>query len=340
MSPARKGAGGAGQESATARLSRLLTMVPWLLRRQGIDLVDAARHFGVGVDQIEADLALLFVCGLPGGMPDDLIEAEWETGRVYIGNADVIARPLRLGADEALALLVGLRSLAAVPGLADPALVADTIALLENSVDASSAALATAAARRIHLDAGSAQETRFVPPLRDALRRQRRVHLRYLVPSRDETTERDVDPMRLGRIDGAWYLEGWCHEAQDTRLFRLDRMEEAVVLEADGTPPAHARPRDLSRGAFDSDSAGLFAELELDPAAMWVLDYYPHENVRAGSGDTVRVTLAAADPEWIVRLVMRLGGRARLVSPPELAELIHVRATDALSLYDTPVTGG
>ena len=66
--------------------------------------------------QLEADLELLFVCGTPGHMPDDLIEAEWEGGRVYLGNADTIARPLRLGVDEALALIVGLRALAAVPG--------------------------------------------------------------------------------------------------------------------------------------------------------------------------------------------------------------------------------
>ena len=30
-------------------------------------------------------------------MPDELIEADWEEGRVFVGNADTIARPLRLG---------------------------------------------------------------------------------------------------------------------------------------------------------------------------------------------------------------------------------------------------
>ena len=106
-------ASGPATESATSRLSRLLTMVPWLLNRQGIEIEEAAREFGVSPQQMEADLELLFVCGTPGHMPDDLIEAEWEGGRVYLGNADTIARPLRLGVDEALALIVGLRALAA-----------------------------------------------------------------------------------------------------------------------------------------------------------------------------------------------------------------------------------
>ena len=74
------------QESATARLSRLLTMVPWLLARQGVDVDVAAAQFGVSREQLESDLALLFVCGTPGHLPDDLIEAQWEDGRVYVGS--------------------------------------------------------------------------------------------------------------------------------------------------------------------------------------------------------------------------------------------------------------
>ncbi|WP_313565174.1 WYL domain-containing protein [Mobilicoccus sp.] len=340
MSPARRGPGGAGQESATARLSRLLTMVPWLLRRQGVDIDDAARQFGVSRDQIESDLGLLFVCGLPGGMPDDLIEAEWESGRVYLGNADTIARPLRLGADEALTLLVGLRSLADVPGLADPRLVADTIALLESALDPSSAALAREAGRRIHVDAGSDAETRHVPALREALRCRRRVHLRYVVPTRDEATERDVDPMRLTRAEGHWYLEGWCHLAQDTRLFRLDRIETLDVLDVDGTPPPQARPRDLAHGPYRPEDAELTVTVLLEPEARWMLDYYPHEVVGSADGERVTITMPASDPAWITRLMRRLGGRARVLSPPEVVDLVREETAAALALYDGPAPAG
>ena len=77
-------------------------MVPWLLQHRGVPLEDAAAEFRVSIEQVVEDLELLFVCGTPGGMPDDLIEADWEDGRVFIGNADVLARPLRLSVDEAL----------------------------------------------------------------------------------------------------------------------------------------------------------------------------------------------------------------------------------------------
>ena len=77
------------QESATTRLQRLLTMVPWLLANQGVATERAAEQFGVSTDQLESDLALLFLCGTPGHLPDDLIEADWEDGHVYIGGAGI-----------------------------------------------------------------------------------------------------------------------------------------------------------------------------------------------------------------------------------------------------------
>ena len=126
-------------ESATRRLSRLLTMVPWLLNRQGVAIEEVAHEFGVTPAQVEADLALLFLCGTPGGYHGDLIEAEWESGRVFLGNADTIKRPLRLGVDEALALIVGLRALAAVPGIGERDAVVRALAKLEAATGAASA---------------------------------------------------------------------------------------------------------------------------------------------------------------------------------------------------------
>ena len=110
-------------------------------QRQGV----AARRGRRGVRhhraQLVKDLELLFVCGTPGHLPDDLIEADWESGQVFLGNADAIARPLRLSVDEALALLAGLRTLAELPGLDERDALESALAKLE-------AAAGDAAARR------------------------------------------------------------------------------------------------------------------------------------------------------------------------------------------------
>lgn len=318
-------------ESATARLSRLLTMVPWLLHRQGVDVAEAAAAFGVSTDQIESDLALLFLCGTPGGMPDDLIDADWEGGKVFLSNADAIARPLRLGVDEALTLVVGLRTLASVPGLGDREVIDRTLAKLEETL--SSRAASVAGSARIHVDMSDGAQADTLAVIRSALARRRRLHLRYLNPSRDETTQRDVDPMRLTSVDGRWYLEAWCHRSDAVRLFRLDRIEHLTLLDTDGTPPAQADPRDLDAGVFQPRPDDLLVILDLDPQALWLAEYYPHERFERHPDGTGRLSLRTGDTAWLRRLVWRLGGHARVVEPADLAQQVAAGAAEALTAY-------
>jgi len=319
-------------ESATIRLSRLLTMVPWLLNRQGVEIEEAAREFDVTPAQVEADLALLFLCGTPGGYHGDLIEAEWESGRVFLGNADTINRPLRLGVNEALALIVGLRALAAVPGIGERDAVVRALAKLEAATGSASAGTSRI---QVLIDEGAGEQS--LSMAQKALTDRRRVHLRYLVPGRDESTERDVDPMRLINFDAHWYLEGWCHRAEGVRLFRLDRIESLAILEEDGTPPAAAEPRDLDAGVFTPGANDQLVRLELGPGALWVSEYYPTEDIEPTSTGGAVVSLRTANTAWLRRLMWRLGSEATVLEPAELACEVRRGARAALEAYDGPV---
>ena len=315
-------------ETATARLSRLLTMVPWLVNRQGIDLDRAAAELGISVTQLETDLRLLYLCGY-GQMPDELIDAQWEGGRVFVTNAETIARPLRFGRDEALTLMVGLRALATVPGLGERDAIERAMAKLEQATGAS----ADAAARvEVAIDEGV--EASLLADARRAIEDHRRMHLRYLVPSRDESTERDVDPMRVVNLESRWYLEGWCHRAQDTRLFRMDRIEALEVLDEDGTPPREAQLRDLDAGTFTPRPDDTLVTLRLQPGASWVSDYYPVESVDTAPDGAQTVTLRTADTLWLRRLMWRLGGLGTVLEPAALATAVREGAEAALAAYD------
>jgi proteasome accessory factor C len=320
--------------ASTERLSRLLAMVPYLLTHQGIPTAEAAEHFGISEDDLVRDLELLFVCGTPGHLPDDLIDARWDSGHVYLSNADPIARPSRLAVDEAVALLVGLRTLAEVPGLHDREALEGAMAKLS-----AASGEAGGVAGSVSVDVSSGQESAVVlETCRLALREHRRLHLVYLVPSRDERTERDVDPMRLVSVEGRWYLEAWCHRAEGVRLFRVDRIESADVLDVDGTPPAGATSRDVASDLFRPSPDDLVVTIDLAPQAAWVVDYYPVESVQAAPEDaweeaTQRIRLRTADTHWVRRLLLRLGAGARVVDPPQLAVDVRDAALGALARY-------
>ncbi|WP_083283009.1 YafY family protein [Humibacillus sp. DSM 29435] len=334
-------------ETATQRLGRLLDMVPWLLRHRGVAVSEAAREFAISEQQVVDDLQLLFVCGTPGYGHAELIDAQWESGHIYLDNAEDIAAPMRLSQDEAVTLIAGLQALGS--SLLNPEITERTLTKLRtaraatSSTGAAGVGAAGDPAARIALDLDDGSQHPAMAAVKEALTSRRRIHLRYYVPTRDETTERDVDLMRVVNLDGQWYAEGWCHRAHDVRLFRLDRIEAATVLEIDGSPPAQAQPRDLG-DAFIPGPSDLTVVIDVSAEAAWIADYYPNEGVEravgGGSGDgepgaegSVRVTLKVADPALVRRLMLRLGGEARVVEPPELAQAVAAEARAALSAY-------
>ncbi len=319
----------ASQQSATDRLSRLLSMVPYLVQRQGVPVQEAAEHFGLTEDELVADLQLLFLCGLPGGLPGDLIEAEWEGGEVFVSNADTIARPLRLALDEAVALLVGLRTLAETPGAGDREALDGALAKLSAATgDAGEAAGVVSVTLDDELDPA------LLARVREAVDRNRRVHLRYHVPGRDEATERDVDPMRLLSMEGHIYLEGWCHRADAVRLFRMGRVLEAEVLDVDGTPPPQAVSRDLDDTLFRPSDTDLLVTLDLAPAYRWVVDAYPYEDVADLPDGGARLRLRVSDTGWVRQLALRSGGGVVVAAPDELVHDVADAAAAALAAYD------
>lgn len=311
------------------RLPRLLALVPYLLAHPGSRLPDVAAIFGITERQLRSDLDLLWVCGLPGQGPGDLIDVELVGDTVTLSNADTIARPLRLSRDEALSLLVALRTLADLPGLTERAALDGALAKIERAAGDSAGDSA-----RVAVSVEAPPDV--LATLQEARARQRRVHLRYYVPGRDETTERDVDPMRLLMADGRWYLEGWCRSVEAVRLFRLDRIEQLAVLPEPAEPPPAAQPRDLRSGLYAPAPDDLVVELELDPAARWVADYYPCESGEEAVGGRLRVRLRTPDTRWLRRLALRLGGTARVLAPAELAEEVRSEAAAALAAYAVP----
>lgn len=312
--------------TAAAQLSRLLALVPWLVAHDGVTLTEAARHFGVSEQQLEKDLYLLICSGLPGHGPDQLVDIQFwdEGGRIHVVDPQTLDRPLRLSAEEATALLLGLRLLAQVPGDHDREALAAATDKLERAAGAAAATTA-----RVAVEVEDAGEVG--ADVAAALRGGRAVRLRYLTESRDEVTERVVDPMRVLVVGGRTYLEGWCRRAEAVRTFRLDRVEALEVLDEPARPPADATPHDLVDATLRP--AGGVATLDLAPAARWVADVHPVDAVEELPGGGLRVVLPVGDLAWAVRLLLSVGGDATVVDPPELVAAVREAAAAALAAY-------
>jgi proteasome accessory factor C len=313
--------------TSAERLRRLLALVPYVVSRKAVGLADTATAFGMTERELVDDLNLVWCVELNAPEPYCPIDLSYEGGEIVVSQAESIARPLRLTADEASALIVALRMLAEVPG--DGSAVARLIAKIEAAAGA-----AAAASSQVSIQIVSPNGGEVAAQVRAALDSGRRVHLRYYVPGRDEATERDVDPMRLLVVEGRPYLEGWCLLAEGVRLFRLDRVLDLTVLDVAAQVPESAEQVDVDQGLFRPSESDEVVELELSGPARWVAEYYPCESVTEIGEGRVSAVLRTPDTRWVRRLALRLGEAARVTSPAALAAAVRADAEAALALYD------
>ena len=328
-----------GVTTSSDRLQRLLALVPYVVSRKIVGLSETAAAFGVSERQLVDDLNMLWCVELRAPDPYCPIDLSYEGGEIVVSQAESMERPLRLGVDEASALLVALRMLGEVgqvaPGLAEGSALSRTIAKLEAAAGAAGAPAAQVA---VQVDRNAEQSV--AAQLREALASGRRVHLSYYVPGRDEATERDVDPMRLLVVEGRTYLEGWCRRAEDVRLFRLDRVLGVQVLTVAAEVPQEAESVDVDQGLFRPSPNDLRVVIELSPYGRWVAEYYPCEEVTDLGEGRLRVVLRTPDGEWVRRLALRLGEDGRLVEPAELAAGVRKEAAAALAQYGSGAVDG
>lgn len=319
--------------SAREQVARLLALAPYLQARGGVPLAQVAADFGVKPDQIVSDLKVLWMCGLPGLGPEDLVEIDFESfeddpdGVVRIANAEFLSRPIRLGSSEASALIVALRALR--EGSADAAreVVDRTLAKLEAAATDGDAPV------EVHLADARSVESETAATLTEAIAQDRQVRMDYYVPTRDETTTRVVDPIAVLTAEGHGYLDAWCHLVEGRRLFRLSRMESLEVIDQP-RQAADVAPRDLSAGLFEPGPDDVPARVHLAPGYRWVADYYPVTSVAETGDGGLDVELLVGDPRWLVRLALRLAPGIRVLEPADLVEAVRAEAAGTLGLYD------
>lgn len=283
---------------ADARLRRLLALVPWVVAHDGPTVEEVCARFGLGADELVADLDLVFLCGVHPFTPDSLIDVVVAEGRVWIRYADYLERPLRLTPEEGLALVAAGSAALAVPG-------ADTRGPLASGLSKLAAVLGVEPGDAVDVELGATPEG-VVGTLRHALAASRQIEIDYYAYGRDERTRRVVDPHAVFAAEGQWYLQAYCHLARSLRRFRVDRIRGLEVLD-----------RPLERGAADSGGPAttLFEPrpgdprvvLDLEPKARWVSEQYPLEALEELGAGRCRVTLAVSERAWLERLLLRLG---------------------------------
>ena len=185
--------------ATSARLVRLLNMVPYFQANPRITYTEAATDLGVSVKQLREDLNQLWMCGLPGYGPGGLIDFEFSGDTIEVTFTAGIDHPLRLTSPEATGVLVALRALVDVPGMVDPEAARSAIAKIESAAGRAGHGQDGAA-----VDEPAPVESDAAAAVRTAVRADRALALEYYSASHDMLSSRVVDPIRVVLVDDVY----------------------------------------------------------------------------------------------------------------------------------------
>ena len=300
----------AKRETGLARTARLLDLVPYLTTHQGVAISELAKTFNTTVKEITDDLNTLWMCGLPGYTPLELIDLEFESGFVSIRNAETLAAPRALDRAEALSIYMGLDLLEAELTGANNEIHAE----ISNLQDQLRSQLISAP--QVQIEASLASDARAI--ILKAIRRRGWIEITYHSAASDELTVRQVAPFELSQSGSHEYLQGYCASATAIRNFRADRIVDVIEIGDQVWPTDQIA---------DSQSA-ISYEVRLHSTSRQVREVFPDIIDGAKSA-----TLNGYSSAWIARALISLAGQIEVTSPVEIRNQVLSRASAALKNY-------
>lgn len=305
-------------------LSRLFNLIPYLVARpEGVSYEQAAKDFGTSVPKLRRDLNLLWMCGLPGYGPGDLIDIAFDEDGVRVKFDAGMSRPVRLAPQEAMALQVALRVLVNTPGFTHSEAITSAMEKIAHAAGQAQVPAATVAEPVAEHNAAE-----FV----DLVNAGQAARITYYSPVRDTASERVIDPIEVLTSAGHAYLRAWCRSTSSIRQFRIDRIDSCTWLEEEAQP--HSVEADEPSSPTDFLSGELpIAEIEVGSSHRWIAESYPCEELTSLGQGRWRVRMRYRDAAWVVRFVLGLGTDVEVVSPPQLRQRVQQGAQAALDQY-------
>lgn len=309
------------------RTARLLDLVPFLNSNQGIPVHDLAKAFGVTAAQINSDLTTLWMCGLPGYTPLELMDLEFESGYVTIRNAQTLSQPRNVSFDEGLALMLGLELLQQQI----PADRSDLQSAIEVLKDRFSNQIGVPQAVTI----SHAINPSIIAPLKDAIAASNDVEITYHSLYSDEITIRKISPLAIFEEDGNSYLRAFCRIAMALRVFRLDRILSLVRSDGDHVDPDAYRDQGNHGNIDDGESGKINYTIRIKRLTRDVIERFDLTQQLQNSSKTEEIILelSSFSDEWIRRAVLASGSDVELLAPSGIRQEVAIHAVLLLERY-------
>jgi len=290
---------------------RLLALVPYISTHQGVSTSELAAMFNVSVAQINNDLMTLWMCGLPGYTPLELMDLSFESGFVTIHNAPTLQSPRSLNSDEIVALLFGL-DLILDSISKDSSLIVNVKELIERLSNKSPIHSRLRATNPV---AGSLRAI-----IENSLNEKGALKINYHSLYSDSYSDRIISPLEMYSESGVEYLLSYCSTAKAFRTFRLDRIESAQSATLDLSSHLNQQTNSNPDVAYS---------IKVIERSRLMKERFSIPEVE----DDEEIQLHSFSEQWIRRSICASSGSAQLIHPIEIRLEIAEKAQQLLERY-------
>ena len=300
-------------DNAASRALRTMDLIPYILENPGISIGKLAKQFSVSEKQVESDLQLIFMCGLPGYTPYELIDLIFEDGVVSIIDPQVLDKPRRFTKSELVVIILGLQLLSELS--ASDATRLGKLQLLSSKI------MKLGGSNSVVI-APSGSKSPYVEVITRAITDKKSLTIQYQSLVKDETSVRSIIPHSLFLMNGNLYLSALDLKAKSDRTFKVELIKDCEI------------GNEISKEAVTQDSSAL--EVVLDVQRVYRNFIERNSSIITAveeQKNSFRVHLKLNNLEWLKRSILSNSPGIKVISPPSLAQEVAELAASLLASY-------
>lgn len=305
-------------------LARYVASLP---EGKSVPVEEVAREFGCSVKELLR--ALESIIEVEDRDLTIIVDVAVEDGRLVKhrrgGYEPGFRRPVRLSAVQGRAALLALDL---VSGAVDPGILASLRNKVRGAVGRE--------IREVEVGRDFSDDLPIVAAVERGRRERRVLELRYA--SREEITTRPVEPLKMAGIEGTWYLNAYCRQAEAPRLFRLERILSARLTEERFEERGDVELRTEYEDIDPRGYAARRAVVRFSPTVARWMEEHPELDLVEEHDGCADYALYYTDLGWAAGRVMQYLGEAVVLEPEELRREVRRRAEHLLGEYGKGAT--
>ena len=300
-------------DSAAVRALRTMDLIPYILEHPGISINQLSKIFNVAEKEIEKDLQLAFMCGLPGYTPYELIDLTYEEGVVSIIDPQVLNKPRNFSNNERVVIALGLEILKEI-NLSNPENLKKIDKLREKFLDKKDEDSVIVVEQDLSFP--------FLNIINQAIFERRIVIFDYQSVSKDVLSSRNVLPHKLYLQNGNLYLSGNDVQAQSDRIFKADQILSCTIGDLADTDRFHlTQQEEIVELIVNHDNFNF-----IERNSSIIID----QEITNGQ---LHVKIRASNFDWLKRAILSNAPSIKVISPESLASEVEQMASDLISAY-------